>query len=201
MPRHPVRAATPADRPAVIRILADAFADDPAMTWLFSDPARRARRLPRLFTTIARVDADPAIWSLSLAGDGTPAAVAMWRAPGAWATPPLAMLGALPALVGTFGRALPRALALQSALEAHHPAPPHWYLQFVGCAPGQQGKGHGGSAIGARLAECDATGLPAALETATESNVGLYQALGFRVTGTFRHRDGPLFWSMWREPA
>jgi hypothetical protein len=46
-----------------------------------------------------------------------------------------------------------------------------------------------------------AEGLPATLETATESNVGLYQALGFRVTDTFRHRDGPLFWAMWRDPV
>ena len=66
--------------------------------------------------------------------------------------------------------------------------------------PTAQGKGFGGAAIRARLALCDAQGLPAALETATESNVGLYQALGFAVTGTYRITGGPMFWSMWRDP-
>jgi hypothetical protein len=43
--------------------------------------------------------------------------------------------------------------------------------------------------------------VPAALETATPANVGMYEALGFAVTGTYRiSGGGPEFWSMWREP-
>jgi ribosomal protein S18 acetylase RimI-like enzyme len=200
MARHPVRPANSADRAAVVAILAAAFAEDPAMAWVWPDAARRRRRLPGFFAVTARIDADPAHWDLSLADDGSPAAAALWRPPGAWETPTSAMIPALPALIASFGLALPRALGLQAALAAHHPRAPHWYLQFAGCTPAHQGRGHGGTAIRARLAHCDAEGVPAALETATPANVGLYQALGFRVTDTFRHRDGPLFWAMWRDP-
>ena len=45
-----------------------------------------------------------------------------------------------------------------------------------------------------------ARGLPAALETATPGNLAIYEALGFRVTGTYQIKGGPQFWSMWREP-
>ena len=55
--------------------------------------------------------------------------------------------------------------------------------------------------VRARLAQCDAAGLPAALETATESNLAIYTAMGFRITDTFKLDDGPQFWGMWRDPA
>ncbi len=201
MARHPTRAARLADRSAVAAVLASAFGNDPAMAWLWPDAARRHRRLPGFFRIITATDADPAHCDLSLAADGSIAAAAVWRPPGGWDTPTAAMIPALPALLGCFGTALPRALGLQSAMAAHHPRAPHWYLQYAGCTPAQQGRGHGGAAIRARLARCDAQGLPCALETATPANVGLYQSLGFRVTETFRHHDAPMFWAMWREPA
>ena len=194
-----VRPATEADRPVAADVLARAFIDDPAMSFLFPDGAGRAQRLDRFFGLITRINPNPGIWSLALDG-ATPVAAALWRPPGAWRTPTTTMLRRLPTLLHAFGLALPRALSMQSVIESHHPHPPHWYLQFAGCVPAAQGKGFGGAAIRARLAMCDAQGLPAALETATESNVGLYQALGFAVTGTYQITDGPLFWSMWREP-
>ena len=199
--RPVVRPATAADRDVTARVLARAFIDDPAMAWLFPDAATRAARLDRFFTTIARADATTDAWTLALDDDGVPAAAALWRPPGAWRPPALAMLRLLPRLIATFGTSLPRALALQSVLEAHHPAAPHWYLQFVGCVPEAQGRGIGGAAIRARLAECDAQGLPAALETATPGNLGLYQALGFQITDSFDGADGLPFWAMWREPG
>ncbi len=110
------------------------------------------------------------------------------------------MLRLLPQMIGTIGLGLPRALAMQGVLEKHDPHPPHWYLQFVGCEPAAQGKGHGGAAIRARLAQCDEQGLPAALETATPGNLGRYQTLGFVVTDSYTINNGPDFWTMWREP-
>jgi hypothetical protein len=51
------------------------------------------------------------------------------------------------------------------------------------------------------IQSCNELGVPAALETATPANVGIYEALGFVVTGTYRiSGGGPEFWSMWREP-
>ena len=194
-----VRAATQADRTATAKLLARAFIADPAMAYLFPDAEVRAGRLDRFFAMMTRVDAEVGNWSLAQDGD-TPVAAALWRPPGAWATPVSAMLRQLPHLVRTFGLRLPQALALQHVLEAHHPQAPHWYLQFAGCDPLAQGKGFGGAAIRARLAQCDADGLPAALETATPSNLGLYQALGFVIADTYTIKNGPDFWTMWREP-
>jgi ribosomal protein S18 acetylase RimI-like enzyme len=202
MPRPPIalRPATATDQPLAAGILARAFIDDPAMTWLLPDRSKRPQRLQALFGAITRVDADPAVWSLAGDTGAAPAAVALWRRPGRWQTPFLATMRELPALLRAFGPGVPRALGLQGAMEAHHPSAPHWYLQFVGCSPEAQGKGFGGAVIRDRLAVCDRDGIPAALETATPSNVPLYEALGFRVTDTFTHKDGPLFWGMWRDP-
>jgi ribosomal protein S18 acetylase RimI-like enzyme len=199
-PLHVVRPATPADQRLATGILARAFIDDPALSWLMPDRASRPRRLTALFGAITRLGGNPACWSLAAEADKTPAAVALWKPPGEWQTPLTRTLGELPALLSAFGFGTFRALGLQDAMEKHHPKAPHWYLQFVGCSPEAQGKGLGGAVIRDRLAVCDRDGLPAALETATASNVGLYEALGFRVTETFTWKDGPQFWAMWRDP-
>lgn len=195
-PPPAVRAAAPADRGRAVATLAAAFADDPAMRYLFPGDALRRTRLPRFFDVMWR--SGPDIGLTDLADDG--AAVAIWRAPGTWKVPSSQMLRFALPLLHAFGAALPRALALQDLLERHHPHAPHWYLAFVGCAPARQRQGLGGAVIRARLAKCDAEGVPAALETATESNLAVYRALGFEVTGEFDVPRGPRFWTMWREP-
>lgn len=166
------------------------------MRHLFPDTARRHARLPHFFDLMWR--SGPDIGLTDLADDG--AAVAIWRAPGTWNLPTVRLLRFALPLLRTFGSALPRALALQGQLEAHHPHAPHWYLAFVGCDPALQGRGLGGAAIKARLVRCDAEAMPAALETATESNLAIYRALGFEITGSFDVAGGPRFWTMWREP-
>lgn len=196
-----VRAAAQDDRGAVAGVLARAFIDDPAMAFLFRDAADRPRRLARFFGLIVSIDPTPDHWTLADDTAGTLAAAALWRPPGLWKTSASAMLASVLPLAQTFGWSLPRALAMQQVMEEHHPHEPHWYLQFVGCVPERHGRGLGGAVIRARLAECDAQGLPAALETATPGNVPIYEALGFIVTGTYRIRGGPQFWTMWRAPG
>ena len=74
-----------------------------------------------------------------------------------------------------------------------------FYLRMAGVRPDRQGQGLGGLAIRAGLAEADAAGLPAVLETATESNVGLYRSMGFELIDTWPvARNGPTFWTMSR---
>lgn len=175
--------------------LARAFASDPALSYIFPDPATRPVKLMRFFELMLRSEADPAL--TDIAGEH---AAAVWRSPGKWQTTRLTMLRLALPMLTAFGSALPRALRLQGLLEAHHPAEPHWYLEFLGCDPAFQGKGFGGAAARARLACCDDQRLPAALETATASNVPLYAALGFTVTDEFDVPGGPHFWGLWREP-
>ena len=197
-PRPPVavRPAIAADAPQVAAILARAFGADPVMRHLFPDETTRPERLRRFFALVGRVERDPA--DTLIAAD---AAVTVWRKPGEWRTPVAAMLRLAWPMLATFGSGLPRALRVQSLLEKHHPATPHWYLEFAGCDPARHGRGYGGAAIRARLRETDAAGLPVALETANPDNLPIYRALGFAVTGTFDVTPTLRFWSMWRAPA
>lgn len=190
---HAARPAVATDRAKVAATLAAAFADDPAMRYLFPDDAARPARLRRFFSLIWRAEPDRTI---SFTIDG--AAAALWRRPGAWQTPPSRMLRLAGPMLAAFGTALPRALRLMTLLERHHAEPPHWYLEFVGCRPEMQGKGLGGAVIRAGLARADEAGIPCALETATASNVPLYESLGFRVVETFSAPGGLTFWEMWR---
>ena len=189
---HNTRPATPADQTEVVATLAAAFIDDPAMTYLFPDAATRPAKLRRFFALIWRAEPDR---SVSFTADG---AASLWRRPGQWQTPVSRMLGLAGPMLATFGTALPRALKLMTLMEAHHAVPPHWYLEFVGCRPEAQGKGRGGAVIRAGLARADAAGVPCALETATASNVPIYENLGFAVTDTFSAPGGLTFWEMWR---
>ena len=195
-PRPPiaVRPATAADLGAVRDILARAFIADPVMRHLFPRDESRPAKLASFFALIGRAATDPA--DPLIADD---AAVSVWRKPGEWRTPPATMLRLAWPMLATFGAALPRALRVQGLLEKHHPAAPHWYLEFAGCVPERHGRGFGGAAIRARLVETDAAGIPTALETANPANLPIYAALGYRVIGTFDVTPDLRFWTMWRD--
>lgn len=191
-----VRPATAADGPVVVDVLARAFVADPVMHHLFRDDARRPAKLAQFFALVGRAEDDPA--DTLIAGDGK--AVTVWRKPGAWRTPPAAMLRLAWPMLATFGLGLPRALRVQSLLEANHATAPHWYLEFAGCVPEAHGRGFGGAAIRGRLAAADAAGVPTALETANPANLPIYGALGYVVTGGFDVTPALRFWTMWRDP-
>ena len=193
----PIRTATPADRPAMAAVLADAFGDDPALAWIFPDPASRPARLRRFFDLILHAAPRLDRAQLALAADGSIAGVALWRPPGDWALPLPTLIANLPRLVHCFGRALPRTLGLMGAMDHQHDRRPHHYLQFIGVASAAQGQGIGGALL--RAGRAQAGGAPAYLETATPSNVGLYQAHGFELRNQWQHGEAPPFWSMWHE--
>lgn len=86
------------------------------------------------------------------------------------------------------------------AIDAHMPTGDFWYLHIDARNPAVQGRGAGSAAVEAGLRRA-AGRLPAYLETATEPNLGFYQALGFQVTADWVVPiGGPPFWSMLREP-
>ena len=187
-----IREAQADDRAAVARMLGRAFADDPAMSYIFPDPADRAKRLPRLFALLFNSDAVGMRLVAQDANAGT-----FWRPPGQAHVPMTAMLAQAIPLLTTLGIALPRALRLSHAIEAHFPAEPFWYLHIAGVDPARQGQGLGGASIRAGLARCDVSGEPAYLETATKSNVGLYAKLGCALVDEWQvPKGGPRFWSM-----
>ncbi len=175
--------------------LARAFADDPAICYIWPDSALRERRLPRFFNLLFDSDAAHGV-RLSTA-DG--AATTLWRGPGhAHSTTAEMLREALP-MLAIVGLALGRATAVSNAIQANLPRAPFWYLHIAGCDPAQQGRGLGRLGVQSGLDRFAGSGLPAYLETANEQNIGFYQQLGFVVSSDWRvSGGGPSFWSMLR---
>lgn len=191
-----VQLATASDRALLAQALARAFADDPAMSWIFPDAAVRARKLPALFRLLFDEDAAHGVRLMTPGGE----AATFWRAPGHARTGYVEMLRQIIPLLTTFGTALGRALALSNAIDAHMPPEgAFWYLHIAGCDTQHQGKGLGGAAIKGGLDRLATGRLPVYLETANEANLGLYRHFGFEVTAQWQvPGGGPTFWSMWR---
>jgi ribosomal protein S18 acetylase RimI-like enzyme len=196
-----VRRATRGEHNEVGSALGAAFVDDPVFQWLIPvDAANRDQRLATFFTSMARsyLRRDKYVYC---AGDGDGGA--LWSAPGSWALPMSEILRESVPAMRAFGRNLPRALRSQLFIESRHPKQPtHWYLGYLGVAPGQQGRGLGATMLRAVLDDADATGTPAYLESSNERNLTLYERHGFSVVEAVRLLGtGPTVWRMWRKPV
>ena len=191
-----LRVDDPARDAALTRVLADAFQDDPALSWLLPNPELRRARLRLFFAAMVKADRKAGM-ILASPGDEV---VTLWRAPGQTKPGLIETLGEGWPMLRTFGTALGRAMTVSSAMAAHHPAPDDfWYLQYAGVAPAAQGKGWGGAAIRAGIAQAAAASKPVMLETAKESNVAIYLRLGFKVIDVWQvPKGGPQFWTMFR---
>ena len=181
---------------SIIDTLARAFQDDPAMCWILPDASARAKCLPRMFSIIVPLD----FASGTILHSTNHEVATLWRAPGKAETSLLTMIRHAIPLLRAFGFSLGRAMAIGDAIDAHHPKGfDYSYLHYAGVAPEHQGKGWGGAAIREGISRAEAAGVPTYLETATPSNVGLYQRFGFEVTHEWDvPRGGPHFWSMLR---
>ena len=71
----------------------------------------------------------------------------------------------------------------------------HWYLDTIATHPDHMRQGLGGRLLDHDLAQLDAIGASAALDTHGTDNVAFYERRGFRVTATERipHGGPPLF--------
>ncbi|MFI8191162.1 GNAT family N-acetyltransferase [Streptomyces sp. NPDC085946] len=196
-----IRTAGEGDREQVVRLLDDAFQDDPVSRWVFPGDEHRRRAHPRLmaaFTDIVLADG-----RVDLAEDGSACAL--------WLPVPADGHG------GEAGDAPDDdAVRLREAVDPDnerveligrltagiHPAGrAHEYLWMIGVAPGRQGEGLGSALIGSVLDRCDREGLPAYLEASSARSRRLYERLGFELTGSpLDLPDGPRMWPMWREP-
>jgi ribosomal protein S18 acetylase RimI-like enzyme len=193
--------ARAADLSSVIDDLDAAFAGDVMFDWFLRDDSRRDAGRRGFFEALIRHVAFGAA-QIERPMDGGAAAV--WMPPEA--SGPISLLKELrvaPAMLRATGMArAPRILALQSAIEEHHPkSRPYAYLWFLGVRPAAQGMGVGSRLLRAATRRLDAQGVAAYLETQTRRNVALYRRHGFEVTAEFHARaDSPPMWGMWREP-
>lgn len=196
-----VRKARRTDIPALARVLGRAFHDDPVISWLQPDPARRAAALPGFFGATTRhhfLSGTGVEIAVSEAGVG---AAALWDPPGRWVQTPREQVAMLPAVLRAFRGRVSAGRALTEQMKAVHPEEPHWYLAIIGSDPEARGGGFGSALMRSRLDRCDAECAPAYLESSNVDNVPYYLRFGFEVTGEIRMADdGPTLWCMWRPP-
>jgi len=193
------RANSDADATLVADILADAFANDPLLTWLIPDAAQRRRNLPAYFLTVARRLYLP---HREVFLTENHSGAAMWLPPGVSAdgVPTLAMCGLLWRLFRATGFAgLRRADAIRSTFRANHPTTPHYYLHAIGVRRANQGQGVGSALLRQMTERIDRENVPAYLENSNERNTPLYERHGFRIIGEWRAPSGgPPVWFMLR---
>ena len=195
------RPARRPDVPALARVLARAFFDDPVFVWLSPNASRRRSALPGFFAALARHHFLAGPGAEVATTDSGIGAVALWEPPGVAEPSARAQVAMLPSAVRAFRGRLGVARALTAEMTAVHPEAPHWYLAMIGSDPQFRGGGFGHALMRSRLDRCDAECAPAYLESSNPDNIGYYQRFGFEVTGEIAMPGGgPSLWPMWRQP-
>lgn len=200
-----IRRALLTERAAVLATLAEAFFDDPMHAWLFEDDGRRAEHLPGWFGCL--LDLMPDGGQAYVSADCSSAAI--WHPPAADGAasheaeqdgdelPPVARF-VVDALGTDAGLAK---LARMAPLLERRPAESHWYLALLGSNRAARGKGQGSALLHAQLAQCDADGVAAYLESSNPQNVPFYTRHGFEpVDELDLDEGGPTITFMWRTP-
>ena len=181
------------------RVLGRAFVTDPLSLWLLGGRPDPQTRLTRTFSAFA----DSALRNegAQLLMDEGRRAAAVWLPPGQWRAPKREVLRHTPALLRSYGTALPRALRVLLAIEKVHPPGRHWYLEAIGTVPEARGQGVGATLLEPVLARCDADGLPAYLESSNPQNIPFYERHGFVRRPEVPLPAGcPVVTPMWRDP-
>jgi ribosomal protein S18 acetylase RimI-like enzyme len=173
--------------------LADAFFDDPMLSWLMPNDRTRRAQLRRYFGIELRHYTLPRgrVWTREdLAGAALTLPPRAWRAP----TRVTLMEGS------AFLTHLIRASRVGAAIEWRHLREPHYYVRDVGVLPSSQGQGLGSALLRPTLERSDRDGLPAYLEASSERSAALYERLGFTVERELRVGASPPLWLMRRAP-
>ena len=185
--------ATTADVELLAMAFADAFYEDPMLSWLMPSDRTRRAQLRRYFGIELRHYALPRgrVWATA---DLTGAALTL--PPRGWRAPTRVTL-----LEGSaFRTRLVRAARVGAAMEWRHVRGAHYYVRDIGVLPSRQKQGLGSALLRPTLERCDREGLPAYLEASSERSAALYERLGFRVRRELRVGASPPLWLMLRTP-
>ncbi len=201
-----IRTAGENDRELVVRLLDEAFRNDPVSSWVFPGEEYRRRTHHRLMA--AFTDAVLADGRIDLTEDG--AACALWLSvpadEHAGAGPDDGSGADVEDIPARIREAVDpeneRVESIARLTDGIHPSGrAHEYLWMIGVVPERQGEGLGTALIESVLDRCDREGLPAYLEASSARGKALYERLGFEFTGrALDLPDGPRMWPMWREP-
>jgi GNAT superfamily N-acetyltransferase len=191
-----VRMATIEQVPALARMMAAAFVEDPMIRWPFFDHDVR-ERADAMFNLLLTAYAPYGV--LVEAGDGGGCA--------AWIGPDSGMdLEGMNAATWDGVMTLTddggaRYKGFWTWLEGFLPDEPHWMLDMVGVDPARRGEGIGDALVRYGVERAVTDGVPAFLETGVERNLGFYARFGF---GVAHEEDapggGPHIWFLRRDP-
>jgi ribosomal protein S18 acetylase RimI-like enzyme len=185
--------ADPRHAERVFSVLTLAFAADPPNRWMYPEPALYLRHFP----VFARALGGAALPLGTALVNQDYSAVALWLAPGA-APDEQALAKWIEECVASERKSDLAGVIDQMA--GYHPDEPHWYLPFIGVDPARQGRGLGSALLQPVLAECDATHLPAYLESSNPRNQPFYERHGFQAVGEIRVGECPPVVPMLRRP-
>jgi GNAT superfamily N-acetyltransferase len=197
-----IRTAGEDDRELVVRLLDEAFQDDPVSGWVFPEQGHRRATHPKLMA--AFLDIVLAEGRVDLAEDGT--GCALWLSVPADAHPENEGEAAQDDDAAQLREAVDpdneRVELIGQLTAAIHPSGrAHEYLWMIGVAPDSQGQGLGAALIQHVLERCDREGVAAYLEASSARSRTLYERLGFVLLDRpLDLPDGPRMWPMWREP-
>jgi ribosomal protein S18 acetylase RimI-like enzyme len=194
---------TSADTEQASVVLARAFYNDPLWCHLLPNPTERAALVRHAF----RATLPAILGTEQVYGIGGPlAGVAIWSAPQP-ARPfvqgllnPFTFTLAFSPLMLALRRALPVFAKFEEMHKTYAPEP-HYYLNSIGVVPEAQGRGYASKLIRPFLAKAASEGVHAYTETATPTNVTLYEHYGFVVQEEYAVPGTPLrLWSFLKTP-
>jgi ribosomal protein S18 acetylase RimI-like enzyme len=192
------RVAVASDRDAVTETIMLAFRDDPIWGVALTGRDGATAHIRRFWEFF--VDGALPHGTIHLGGDA--ATVAVWIPPGVPEMTPEQHDELDGLMAANLAPERARAFAeLWERFESAHPeAPPHMYLSLLATHPDHRGRGIGQQLLAANLADFDAAGLPAYLESTNPANNHRYERAGFRPIGRFQAviDDAPVT-TMWRD--
>ena len=189
---------------SAIPVLARAFAEDPMIVHFFPDPEMRERFLPRFFQFRLKQGLRYGkVYAPSPKIEG----VAIWRhsdtrADSLWGMIRVGGLGLIRMVGWKRASKMLSVARFGSHLRETLTVKPYMHLGPLGVDPAHQGQGYASRLIRPMLERLASDGLPCYLEANDESNVPLYEHLGFSVVV---ERDVPdsdvKLWLMVKEPS
>lgn len=171
---------TPNDVPKLADTLAQAFMADPILSWTIRQDSRRKWALGRYFTFLLG----------NAFEEGEVNATKNFEACAIWYPPGKGLIDSstetvrdlLPEILRWTKRdRLDRLFEVVRLFTENRPSMPHYYLEFLGVAPGHQGQGFGTHLLTSKLELLDAKGVNAYLENSNEKNTPFYLRHGFKV--------------------
>ena len=180
-PLSDCRLLTPADVEPAADIIAQAFVNDPLISFILPVKSARMNTLKTFFRIYGEIN----ILNGRGYGVGEPLqGVAYWQPPGSESLSiSIKALAKLLPLVFTaypFGYIRARAIfRTTDSLHQKYAADPHYYLDNLGVLPSAQGKGWSSKLMRPILEQADAQQVIAYTDTTSPANVGFYAHFGF----------------------